>query len=236
MIQYMKFLVLQHINIEHPGIFLDFMKNDKIHIDTIELDEGEKIPKLDSYDAMIVMGGPMDTWQEETYPWLKTEKEEIHKFVSVMKKPFLGLCLGAQLLSEVVGGKVRKMKTPEIGVMDISITNTGSIFNGMNKNLKVLQWHSYEVCDLPKNTELLASSPLCGVQAFSFGNAFGLQFHVEQTNETVPQWACVPEYKSALEKTLGSNALEKFRKEVEINLKIFNGSARTIYDNFKKII
>ena len=232
----MKFLVLQHINIEHPGIFLDFMKKDKIHIDTIELDEGEKIPKLASYDAMIVMGGPMDTWQEEAYPWLKTEKEEIHKFVSVMKKPFLGLCLGAQLLSEVVGGKVRKMKNPEIGVMDISIKNTNSIFSGINKNLKVLQWHSYEVCDLPKNTELLASSPLCGVQAFSFGNAFGLQFHVEQTNETVPQWACVPEYKSALEKTLGSNALEKFRKDVEVNLKIFNGSARTIYDNFKKII
>ena len=236
MIQDMKFLILQHINIEHPGIFLDFMKKDKIHIDTVELDEGEKIPKLDSYDAMIVMGGPMDTWQEEVYPWLKTEKEEIHKFVSVMKKPFLGLCLGAQLLSEVVGGKVRKMKTPEIGVMDISITNTGSIFNGMNKNLKVLQWHSYEVCDLPKNTDLLASSPLCGVQAFSCGNAFGLQFHVEQTNETVPQWACVPEYKSALEKTLGSNALEKFRKEVEVNLKMFNSSARTIYDNFKKVI
>ena len=236
MIQNMKFLVLQHINIEHPGIFLDFMKKDKIHIDTIELDEGEKIPKLESYDAMIVMGGPMDTWQEEAHPWLKVEKEEIHKFVSVMKKPFLGLCLGAQLLSEVVGGKVRKMKTPEIGVMDISITNTDSIFNGMNKNLKVLQWHSYEVCDLPKNTNLLASSPLCEAQAFSCGNAFGLQFHVEQTNETVPQWACVPEYKSALEKTLGSNALEKFKKEVEINLKIFNGSARTIYDNFKKII
>ena len=212
------------------------MKKDKIHIDTIELDEGEKIPKLDPYDAMIVMGGPMDTWQEETYPWLKTEKEEIHKFVSVMKKPFLGLCLGAQLLSEVVGGKVRKMKTPEIGVMDISITNNSSIFSGMNKNLKVLQWHSYEVCDLPKNTDLLASSPLCGVQSFSSGNAFGLQFHVEQTNETVPQWACVPEYKSALEKTLGSNALEKFRKEVETNLKIFNSSSRTIYDNFKKII
>ena len=232
----MKFLILQHINIEHPGIFLDFMKKDKIHIDTVELDEGEKIPKLDSYDAMIVMGGPMDTWQEEAHPWLKAEKEEIHKFVSVMKKPFLGLCLGAQLLSEAVGGKVRKMKTPEIGVMDISITNTSSIFSGMNKNLKVLQWHSYEVCDLPQSTNLLASSPLCGVQAFSFGNSFGLQFHVEQTNETVPQWACVPEYKSALEKTLGSNALEKFRKEVEANLKMFNSSARTIYDNFKKVI
>ena len=67
----MKFLVLQHINIEHPGIFLKFMKEDNIKIDTIELDENEKIPNLTNYDAMIVMGGPMDTWQEETYPWLK---------------------------------------------------------------------------------------------------------------------------------------------------------------------
>ena len=232
----MKFLILQHINIEHPGIFLKFMKEDNIKIDTVELDENEKIPNLDPYDAMIVMGGPMDTWQEETYPWLKSEKEAIHKFACINKKPYLGLCLGAQLLSEAAGGKVRKMKTPEIGVLEVSVKNNKSLFKGIEKNLKVLQWHSYEAHDLPNNTNLLASSSSCKIQAFSLENAFGLQFHVEQTNETVPQWACVPEYKSALEKTLGSNALEKFRKEVEINLKIFNGSARTIYDNFKKII
>jgi len=232
----MKFLVLQHINIEHPGIFLNYMKEDQIKIDTVELDVGEKIPKLDSYDAMIVMGGPMDTWQEETYPWLKTEKENIHNFVKIKKKPYLGLCLGAQLLSEAIGGKVKKMKTPEIGVLEVSITDNKSLFKGLNNKLKVLQWHSYEACDLPTNTNLLASSPDCKVQAFSTDNAFGLQFHVEQTNETVPQWACVPEYKSALENTLGQNALEKFKKDVEENLNIFNNSAKTIYDNFKKII
>jgi len=92
------------------------------------------------------------------------------------------------------------------------------------------------VHDLPSNTNLLASSPECKAQAFSSNNAFGLQFHVEQTNDTVPQWACVPEYKSALEKTLGPNALEKFKKDVEENLSLFNASARTIYNNFKKII
>ena len=232
----MKFLVLQHINIEHPGIFLKFMKEDNIKIDTVELDEKEKIPNLDQYDAMIVMGGPMDTWQEETYPWLKTEKETIHKFACINKKPFLGLCLGAQLLSEAVGGKVRKMKTPEIGVLEVSVTDNISLFKGLEKNLKVLQWHSYEVHDLPTTTNLLASSPNCKVQAFSFERAFGLQFHVEQTNKTVPEWACVPEYKSALEKTLGVNALEKFKKDVENNLNIFNNSAKTIYKNFKKII
>ena len=232
----MKFLVLQHINIEHPGIFLKFMKEDNIKIDTVELDENEKIPNLDPYDAMIVMGGPMDTWQEETYPWLKPEKDIIRKFVCIDKKPFLGLCLGAQLLSEAVGGKVRKMKTPEIGVLNVSILNDKSLFKGLDKKLKVLQWHSYEVYDLPQNTNLLASSSECKIQAFSFGNAFGLQFHVEQTKKTVPEWACVPEYKSALKKTLGENALEKFRNEVEQNLNTFNSSAKIIYKNFKKII
>ena len=232
----MKFLVLQHINIEHPGIFLKFMKMDNVQIDTVELDKSEKIPNLDKYDAMIVMGGPMDTWQEETYPWLKAEKESIHNFVSIKKKPYLGLCLGAQLLSEAIGGKVRKMRTPEIGVLNIFVKDDKSIFNGMNKNLKALQWHSYEVCDLPSGAKLLASSPACLVQAFSSEKAFGLQFHVEQTNETVPQWACVPEYKSALENTLGQNALEKFKKDVEENLNVFNNSAKTIYKNFIKLI
>ena len=232
----MKFLVLQHINIEHPGIFLKFMKEDNIKIDTVELDKNEKIPNLKPYDAMIVMGGPMDTWQEETYPWLKPEKEAIHKFACINKKPYLGLCLGAQLLSEAVGGKVKKMKTPEIGVLEVSVTNNKSLFKGLEKKLKVLQWHSYEAHDLPVNTNLLASSSVCKVQAFSLECAFGLQFHVEQTNETVPQWACVPEYKSALEKTLGSNALEKFKKDVEDNLNVFNNSAKIIYENFKKII
>ena len=232
----MKFLVLQHINIEHPGIFLKFMKEDNIQLDTIEMNENEKIPNLDKYDAMIVMGGPMDTWQEETYTWLKIEKENIHNFVSIKKKPYLGLCLGAQLLSEAIGGKVKKMETPEIGVLNVSITDDKSIFKGMGKNLKALQWHSYEVYDLPKNSKILATSAACNVQAFSSEKAFGLQFHVEQTKETVPQWACVPEYKSALENTLGQNALEKFKKDVEDNLNIFNKSAEIIYNNFKKIV
>jgi len=146
------------------------------------------------------------------------------------------LCLGAQLLCEAAGGKVRKMKTPEIGVLKVSVTDNKSLFKGLNNELKVLQWHSYEAHDLPANTKLLASSPDCKVQAFSSNNAFGLQFHVEQTNETVPQWACVPEYKSALEKTLGSNALEKFKKDVEDNLNVFNTSAKIIYENFKRTI
>tara|TARA_B100001175_G_scaffold115707_1_gene98177 strand:+ start:883 stop:1581 length:699 start_codon:yes stop_codon:yes gene_type:complete len=232
----MKFLVLQHIDIEHPGVFREFMKNDNVQIDTVELDVGEKIPKLDTYDAMIVMGGPMDTWQEEIHPWLVPEKESIYEFACVQKKPYLGLCLGAQLLGEAVGGKVNKMDNPEIGILDINISNHNSIFKSMENNIKVLQWHSYEISDLPDSATLLASSDVCKVQAFSFERAYGLQFHVEQTNETVPQWSCIPEYKTALEETLGSNALDKFTSGVDDNLDAFNNSAKIIYNNFINII
>jgi len=231
----MKFLVLQHIPIEHPGIFTDFMKKDNIEIHTVELDEGETIPDLKSYDAMIVMGGPMDTWQEEEYSWLKPEKESIYEFACIQKKPYLGLCLGAQLLGEVIGGKVKKMEIPEIGALTIDISNHETIFKNMPNKIKVLQWHSYEVSSLPKEANLLASSNECLVQAFSFNRAFGLQFHVEQTEKTVPQWSCVPEYKLALEETLGDGALEKFEKNINNNLIDFNKKAEQIYNNFLQV-
>lgn len=231
----MRFLVLQHIPIEHPGIFRDFMKRDNIEIHTVELDEGESIPDLKSYDAMIVMGGPMDTWQEEEYSWLKPEKESIYEFTCIQKKPYLGLCLGAQLLGEVIGGEVKKMEIPEIGALTIDISNHETIFKNMPNKIKVLQWHSYEVSNLPKDANLLASSNECLVQAFSFNKAFGLQFHVEQTENTVPQWNCVPEYKSALEETLGVGALEKFEKDINYNLIDFNKKAEQIYNNFLQV-
>ena len=66
----MKFLILQHIAIEHPGIFRKFIQRDNIETHTIELDQGDTIPDTRPYDAMIVMGGPMDTWQENKHPWL----------------------------------------------------------------------------------------------------------------------------------------------------------------------
>ena len=231
----MKFLVLQHIPIEHPGIFRDFIKRDGIETYTVELDEGDLIPDLKSYDAMIVMGGPMDTWQEEEYSWLKPEKESIYEFTCVQKKPYLGLCLGAQLLGEVIGGKVKKMEIPEIGALTIDISNHETIFKNMPNKIKVLQWHSYEVSSLPKEANLLASSNECLVQAFSFNKAFGLQFHVEQTEKTVPQWSCVPEYKLALEETLGEGALVKFEKDINYNLIDFNKKAEQIYNNFLQV-
>ena len=99
------------------------MLADGVKLTTIELDEGEKIPNnLSQFDGMFCMGGPMDTYMEKEYPWLIEEKKAINKFVVDLKKPYLGFCLGCQLLGEVVGGKVVKSSPAEIGIMDINFS------------------------------------------------------------------------------------------------------------------
>ena len=119
----MNIIVLQHIKIEDPGYIKDLMLTDGFNLTIIELDEGEKIPSdLSKFDGMFCMGGPMDTFMEQEYPWLVDEKKRIKEFVIDLKKPYLGFCLGCQLLGEVVGGKVVKSNPAEIGIMDINFT------------------------------------------------------------------------------------------------------------------
>ena len=236
-------IILQHIPIETPGYILDLMKIDKFNITTIELDQGEKIPdNLSSYDAMFCMGGPMDTWMEESYPWLIDEKNKIKEYVIDLKKPYLGFCLGCQLLGEVLGGQVVKSNPPEIGILDINMTknkNFDLLFSEYPEKIKALQWHSYEVIELEKNNDvkILASSPTTKYQIFKYmDHAYGIQFHIEIKEDTVSQWSCVPEYEKALEDSLGKGALKIFDQNAKINMKSMNTSAEILYKNFKKII
>ena len=134
------------------------MLADGLNLTTIELDEGEKIPNdLTKYDGMLCMGGPMDTYMEKEYPWLVEEKKRIKEFVVNLKKPYLGFCLGCQLLGEVVGGKVVKSNPAEIGMMDINFTDNKKkdiLFSKFPDNIKSLQWHSYEVQGVDKNPDI----------------------------------------------------------------------------------
>ena len=239
----MNIIVLQHIKIEDPGYIKDLMLADGFNLTTIELDEGEKIPTdLSNFDAMFCMGGPMDTWMEKEYPWLIDEKKAIKRFVIDLKKPYLGFCLGCQLLGEIIGGKVVKSINPEIGMLNINFSenkNSDPLFSKFPKNITSLQWHSYEVQGLEdKNAvTLLASSSETKYQIFRYQNhAYGIQFHIEVKDTTVNEWGCVPQYKSALEKQLGPGALEKFDNEAQANMKNMNNYSNILYSKFKSDI
>ncbi len=239
----MEILVLQHINIEDPGYIKDLMIKDGVNITTIELDEGEKIPNdLNFFDGMLCMGGPMDTWMEKDFPWLIEEKKKIKEFVVELNKPYLGFCLGCQLLGEAIGGKVVKTNNPEIGMLDVNFLEEKKkdiLFADFPQKITSLQWHSYEVQELEKNKDvtLIASSKETKYQIFRYkNNAYGIQFHIEIKDTTVNDWGCVPEYKSALENQLGQGALEKFDKDAKENITNMNNYSKILYTNFKNDI
>ena len=234
----MNFLSLQHIAIEDPGYIKDLLLADGHNLTTIELDEGEKIPtNLDSFDVMFSMGGPMDTWMEDEHPWLIDEKKAIQKFVLEMKKPFIGFCLGCQLLGEVLGGRVVKSNPPEIGILDINLTDKAKsdpLFLNFPNTFKALQWHSYEVQGLENNEDIniLGSSGPTKFQIFNYKNyAYGIQFHIEIKNDTVSNWGNVPEYKQALEDSLGEGSLDTMKIESDLHLKQMNDLSSSLYKN-----
>ena len=239
----MEIIVLQHIKVEDPGYIKDLMLKDGVNLTTIELDEGEKIPEnLSKFDAMFCMGGPMDTWMEDKYSWLIDEKQKIKNYVINLKKPYLGFCLGCQLLGEIVGGKVIKSAKPEIGMLNVGFSKQKEndlLFSSFPNKIKALQWHSYEVTNLEQNKDitLLASSSSTKYQIFKYQNhAYGIQFHIEVKDTTVNDWGCVVEYKTALEEQLGEGALKKFDKEAKSNMFEMNNCSKILYSNFKRII
>ena len=236
----MRILVFQHLDIEHPGIFRDFFNADSIPWDVVELDQGELIPPFDSYDALVVMGGPMDVWEEDEHPWLIPEKRAIREAVVDRRMPYLGVCLGHQLLGDALGGRVGKAPQPEVGIMDVHLTDAArgdTLFSGIPPTSACLQWHGAAVLEPPPGASVLARSPVCEVQAMRVGScAYGIQFHVEVTHETVPQWAAIPAYKAALEKVLGAGAASKLEVETKEKLPIFAKGARTLYDNFMRLV
>ena len=236
-------LVLQHIAAEDPGYIKDLMEADGWQLTQIELDEGETIPDdLNGFDAMLCMGGPMDTWMEEEYPWLAEEKRRIREWVVDLQKPFLGFCLGCQLLGEVLGGRVQQSNPAEIGVLDISMAaaaHADALFAGYPETIKAVQWHSWEVTDLDDNADvtLLGSSDTTRYQIFKYrDHAYAVQFHVEVRADTVMQWGCIPEYRTALENSLGADALAGFDQAARAAMPEMNRLAQLLYENFKRLL
>lgn len=223
----MRVLGLQHIACEHPGAFLELLDE----YVPVEVDEGEPLPDWRSFDAVLAMGGPMSVNDEAEYPWLRDEKQLVRSAISA-GMPFLGVCLGSQLLASSLGAPVfANPAGAEVGLLPVERTGSGlsdPVLGPLAEPLVTLQWHG-DTFSLPEGAELLATSPMARNQAFRVGErAYGVQFHLEVTEEMVGQWAEVPAYRDALRATLGEEEGAAFLANAAACADSLAGQARTL--------
>jgi GMP synthase-like glutamine amidotransferase len=206
-------------------------------IERVELDEGERVPDGRAFDAIVAMGGPMSVNDEDTLPWLAEEKAFISEAVRA-RTPFWGVCLGVQLLAASLGARVYTGEEPEVGLLPVDLTEEGRsdpLFGELPRRLITLQWHS-DTFDLPAGAVRLASSPSYPNQAFRFANAYGVQFHLEVSNEMAREWAAVPVYAVALERVLGPGNAEELVEQVEQSSTEMLAHARALFERWLDVI
>jgi GMP synthase (glutamine-hydrolysing) len=201
-------LVLQHIACEPPGVYEDVLRERGATLHRVEVDAGDELPDRREFSAIVAMGGPMGANDDGALPWLSAEKAFIAQAVRE-SMPFWGVCLGVQLLAASLGARVYAGAEPEVGVLPVELTEEGRrdpVFSALPSAVRALQWHG-DTFELPRGAVRLAGSPAYPNQAFRFDHAYGVQFHLEVSNEMAREWMDVPEYASALERTIGSETL-----------------------------
>ncbi len=227
-------LIIKHIDIEEPGNLEEFFGSRDFDLLIVDVSK-QSLWSVDiaGIKAVIVLGGPMNVYEEDLYPFLKDENLLL-KLALQKRIPILGICLGAQLLAKACGVEVRRANKKEMGWDDLSFTPAGEedkLFLQVKEPLKIFQWHE-DTFDIPSNAELLVIGRDCRNQAFRVGdNAYGLQFHIEVTPEIIKSWIYkyAPDKKNKVEyKNMVSYALE-------IN-ELFKKQAYRIYENFESIV
>lgn len=182
----MRILYLQHVPFEGPGYITVWAENAGCQLSSTKLYEGETFPCTDRFDWLIIMGGPMSVHDTGIYPWLSSEREFIGTAIAEGKR-VLGICLGAQLIANVLGAKVYPCRYKEIGWFPIekSKSSTAKIIDIFPDRIDVFHWHG-ETFDLPEGATLIASSTACANQGFVFRErVIGFQFHLESTPDSV---------------------------------------------------
>jgi GMP synthase (glutamine-hydrolysing) len=169
---------LEHQPAEGPGKIADWAAARGHALARTALYAAEPLPALEAFDLLVVMGGGMNVYQHRDHPWLVAEKKFLIHAIQA-GKPVLGICLGAQLLADVLGGKVYQNPEKEIGWFPVDLTDRTAPFAAFPSRMNVMHWHG-DTFDLPPGVRLVAKSAGCPRQAFVWGDrVVGLQFHLE---------------------------------------------------------
>ena len=174
---------LQHVPFEGLGSIADWAKAHNAPLRTSQLFSDAPLPKLEAFDWLVVMGGPMNIYEEERYPWLRGEKALIKEAIAA-GKVVLGVCLGAQLIADCLGAKVTRNPHREIGWFPLTTVHPAWA-STLPAQVLVMHWHG-DTFALPAGALHLAASEACPNQGFIFqGRVVGLQFHLETTPESL---------------------------------------------------
>jgi GMP synthase-like glutamine amidotransferase len=183
----MRVRVFQHHPAEGPARVAVWADSRGHDLSTTRLYDDPPLPAVDAVDFLVVLGGPMNVYEEALYPWLAGEKDLLRATIAA-GRPILGICLGAQLLADVLGGKVTRNREREVGWFEVAATpeaKRSPIFGGLPLRYTALHWHG-DTFSIPPGALHAARSEACANQAFEVDGRFvGLQFHLEATTESV---------------------------------------------------
>jgi GMP synthase (glutamine-hydrolysing) len=186
----MNILIIKHVEIEGPGLIEYSLMQEKILYQILNINSEIRLTKLDDLTHIVILGGPMNAYEEDRHPFLKVEDLFIKEAMK-RGKAILGICLGAQLIAKALGAKVFKASMKEIGWCDVSLTEEGSrdpLFSFLPETFPVFQWHE-DTFEIPRGAKLMATSSPITHQAFRYAeNVYGLQFHLEVTEEMIKDW------------------------------------------------
>lgn len=181
---------LQHAAHEELGCIAPWLAARGAQVTMTRLYAGDAPPATADFDALIVMGGPMNIYEHAAHPWLVAEKNLIRAAIAARRK-LLGICLGSQLIADVLGGPVTRNAHTEIGWFDVKLNAQGRAhpwFADWPERFEAFHWHG-DTFAIPPGAQNLMASEACANQGFVQGDRIlGLQFHLEVTAADARVW------------------------------------------------